>query len=622
MELSLHLLNDKPESQSYFESIVKLDLVARLKTLESRALRKGIGALDPSKNRLIAIGMELDESGKKVKKDHYGVFNLAWQAARHPEWAEQIRLEVDGLRGAIRQAHGAPLQFLIWAGMGGSAEDKHMYQALGLLNGRPRCYVLDSTDPAKLKYILEDIQRRSKLDIAAALRRTLVAGMALGMTSYEPVVNLERLASLYDHHRIDSQANFIYLTIPGSLLDQFAAPRGYRRIELQLDRANSTAGRHSSPLTRGSLYPLGLCGVPLGEWIAATDLTPHEIATAWRLSAFLHAQIGAGRDKVTLILPKGWAGAARWTKQEFEESLGKSEAWGIKIVIGEKIRITNYEPPREPAQDRVFLAIHRQGDSAESRAKAASLRRAGYPLATLTLPRSIVLSRYMQFVHYAVFGLAWMRDMNFVTQPGVELYKAIANRLYAEASKNGGIEKTAAWTARLASPRQSKWRARVTLHHNGVTASGRTAPRIYAELLRAALSSGAGYAELTFFGDTRYSPKGRSLLLTLNRGAEALFRAKTKIPVDIYEGPAVNHSYHEMIIGHGRYFSTILMAETVEQPREIEYSPDYHRAQFLSTIQALEDRGRAVTAITLKDLEASTLDALEEFFHQAAASLH
>ena len=622
MDLSLHLLNDKPESVAHFESIVKHDLVARLKTLESRAQRKGIDALDPSKNRLIAIGMELDESGRKVKKDHYGVFNLAWQAARHPEWPEQIRVELDALRNAIRQAHGVPLQFLIWAGMGGSAEDKNMYQALGLLKGRPRCYVLDSTDPAKLKYILEDIQRRSKLDIAAALRRTLVVGMALGMTSFEPVMNLERLALLYDRHHIASHANFIYLTIPGSLLDEFATPRGFRRVELQLDHANSTAGRHSSPLTRGSLYPLGLCGVPLDAWIAATDLTPGEIAAAWRLSAFLHAQIAAGRDKVTLMLPKSWAGAALWTKQEFEESLGKSEAWGIKIIIGEKIRVTNYKSPRDASQDRVFLSIHHQGDAAESRSKAAAIRRAGYPLATLTLPRSTVLSRYMQFIHYAVFGLAWLRDMNFVTQPGVELYKAIANRLYAEASKNGGIQKTPAWAARLASPQQSKWRARVTLHHKGIAAAGRTAPSIFAELLRAALAAGAGYSELTFFGDTRYSPKGHSLRLTLNRAAEVLFRAKAKIPADIYEGPAVNHSYHEMIIGHGRCFSTILMAETDEQPREIDYSPDYHRAQFLSTIQALEDRGRAVTAITLKDLEPPTLDALEEFFRQAAASLH
>ena len=33
------------------------------------------------------------------------------------------------IRGRIKDTHGAPLQFLIWAGMGGSAEDKSMYNA-------------------------------------------------------------------------------------------------------------------------------------------------------------------------------------------------------------------------------------------------------------------------------------------------------------------------------------------------------------------------------------------------------------------------------------------------------------------------------------------------------------
>ncbi len=41
----------------------------------------------------------------------------------------------------------------------------------------------------------------------------------------------------------------------------------------------------------------------------------------------------------------------------------------------------------------------------------------------------------MQFIHYAVFGLGYLRRMNFVTQPSVELYKAITNRLHAEASE-------------------------------------------------------------------------------------------------------------------------------------------------------------------------------------------
>jgi len=66
--------------------------------------------------------------------------------------------ELDEIKAAIRKTHGAKLRFLIWAGMGGSAEDKSMYNAVGLLKRGPRVYVLDSTDPAKLKSILADIE--------------------------------------------------------------------------------------------------------------------------------------------------------------------------------------------------------------------------------------------------------------------------------------------------------------------------------------------------------------------------------------------------------------------------------------------------------------------------------
>jgi len=97
----------------------------------------------------------------------------------------------------------------------------------------------------------------------------------------------------------------------------------------------------------------------------------------------------------------------------------------------------------------------------------------------------------------------------------------------------------------------------------------------------------------------------------LDRAAEKLFRATLKVPVDVYEGPAMNHSYHEMIIGHGKCFSTVLAAGGGEPA-------DYHRAQFLATQMALAERGRAVVSITLRDMEEASLRALDEFLRQAA----
>ena len=240
-------------------------------------------------------------------------------------------------------------------------------------------------------------------------------------------------------------------------------------------------------------------------------------------------------------------------------------------------------------------------------------------MATLTLPPRCELSRYMQFIHYTVFGIAYLRDMNFVTQPSVELYKTITNQLHASAQKLGGIQKTREWQQMHNSSRQAKWRGRITLFYDRIQAhdaSARAAPEIYAAILRQlSVKRDIEYAELTFFGDLRYSTPGRALRSRLNRAAEFLFRSRLKMPADVYEGPAMNHSYHEMIIGHGKCFSTVLISD------DSEPSADYHRAQFLATQMALAQRNRSVVAILLRDLEEPTLRALEEFFRQAAKHL-
>ena len=186
-----------------------------------RARRDGLESLRVADEPLIALGMELDRGGRVVRNG-YGVFDLAWQAAVRPEWPDQVVSEVAEIRSQLKAAQGVPLRYLIWAGMGGSVEDKSAYAAAGLLRRRIRFYALDSTDPAKLRAILDDIEGRSRRPLREALRSTLVVGMALGMTSYEPVVNLERLTRLFERHGIDGRSNFLYLTLPGSILDQFA----------------------------------------------------------------------------------------------------------------------------------------------------------------------------------------------------------------------------------------------------------------------------------------------------------------------------------------------------------------------------------------------------------------
>jgi hypothetical protein len=148
------------------------------------------------------------------------------------------------------------------------------------------------------------------------------------------------------------------------------------------------------------------------------------------------------------------------------------------------------------------------------------------------------------------------------------------------------------------------------------------APALYAWLLNRFMAGRlAEYCELTFFGDTRYSETGKAVRKVLDRAAESVFRRGLNVPVDVYEGPAMNHSYHEMVIGHGKCFSTVLLSEKAAAMEEIGYDAGYHRAQFLATQMALAERKRPVVAIAIRDLEPASIAALEEFFARAASEL-
>jgi hypothetical protein len=232
----------------------------------------------------------------------------------------------------------------------------------------------------------------------------------------------------------------------------------------------------------------------------------------------------------------------------------------------------------------------------------------------------------MQFIHYTVFGIGYLQQMNFVTQPSVELYKAITNRLHTEAQKAGGIDKTKEWTSTYSSPRKVKYKGAVTLYFDRLpddlaTVQG-SAPQIYAGLLKGLSGERRiEYGELTFFGDLRYSAGGKAVRKVLDRAGDRVFRSALKMPVDVYEGPAMNHSYHEMVIGRGRALSTVLISEKSEKIAAADFTADYHRAQYLATQMALQERGRFVVSISVKDLEENSLSVLDDFFRETAVAL-
>jgi hypothetical protein len=206
----------------------------------------------------------------------------------------------------------------------------------------------------------------------------------------------------------------------------------------------------------------------------------------------------------------------------------------------------------------------------------------------------------------------------------VELYKTLAGEIHADAKRAGSVSKTSAWCSMTASERQSSWRRRLTVYYDTVDANadaGDGAAR-YASLIRQLHANRSiEYGELTFFGDLRLGTAGRAMRATLERSADRVFRRALRIPVDVYEGPAMNHSYHEMIIGHGRCFSTVLLSRKQASIKSVNYTSEYHVSQFLATRMALARRNRPVVAIVVNDLSEHSRAAVDDFFGAVARHL-
>ncbi|MCC6393736.1 MAG: hypothetical protein IT167_24270 [Bryobacterales bacterium] len=91
--VSLKLFHDNPDSSAAYAEFEKQHVLERVKALDAKARRKGLAELDPGRNPLIALGMEVNGEGK-VTKNSYGVFHLSWMAGQHEEWPAEVERQV------------------------------------------------------------------------------------------------------------------------------------------------------------------------------------------------------------------------------------------------------------------------------------------------------------------------------------------------------------------------------------------------------------------------------------------------------------------------------------------------------------------------------------------------
>src|SRR5438309_600527 len=139
-----------------------------------------------------------------------GVLKLDWVEGVARLLADPTKLEE--VEAEARDIWQRGIRHIIWAGMGGSVITVRVLCDLGFCssrdNGQVSIYPLDSTDPAALNGIVRKIAEAKNLALPtgeessnptflrALLADVMMVGVAMGMTSEEPITHLEWFTAL------------------------------------------------------------------------------------------------------------------------------------------------------------------------------------------------------------------------------------------------------------------------------------------------------------------------------------------------------------------------------------------------------------------------------------------
>jgi transaldolase / glucose-6-phosphate isomerase len=315
--------------------------------------------------------------------------------------AGEMADQVPDLEAFAAEAAADGLGHAVLLGMGGSSLFPEVaWRTFGARSGRLDLRVLDTTDPAAIARVGEEVDLDTCLFVAASK-----SGTTLETTS--------QLAYFWERSG-GRGANFVAITDPGTELAKLGHERGFRRV---FENRPDIGGRYSA-LSYFGLVPAALLGADLAGLLerGATLADPDSAGAgadhpAVRLGAALGAAALAGRDKLTLVLPGEIAFFGLWLEQLVAESTGK-EGTGIVPVAGELLG-----RPRDYGDDRLFVAIG-------YRPTLDDLAAAGHPVVELAYRGPLDLGAQVTLWEQAVALAGAVLGINPFDQPDVAAAKA------------------------------------------------------------------------------------------------------------------------------------------------------------------------------------------------------
>lgn len=314
-------------------------------------------------------------------------------------------------------------------GMGGSSLcPEVLSKSFGRLAGFPELHVLDSTDPAQVKSIEDQI------DIA----NTLFFVSSKSGTTLEPNIFKQYFFErAKDAVGEQAASRFIAITDPGSKLREEAEAENFRKIFLGVP---SIGGRYSA-LSDFGLAPAAAMGIDVSSFLERTISMVRACGDASArnnpgviLGAVLGSAHNAGRDKVTIISSPGIYDLGAWLEQLIAESTGKN---------GKGLIPVDREPAGSPGiygDDRVFVYLRL--DSAPDASQDAAIKQlieAGQPVIMISVAEVYDLGQEFFRWEIATAVAGSIIGINPFDQPDVEASKIATRKLTEEYEQSGSL---------------------------------------------------------------------------------------------------------------------------------------------------------------------------------------
>ncbi len=570
-----------------------------------------------------------------------GALKLDWVEGVQRLLADNAMLEQ--VEAEARAIWERGIRHIIWAGMGGSIMAVRVLTDLGFCSGRDNghvtIYPLDSTDPAALNEIVREIAQAKHLArpsgeesstpafVLALLEDVMMVGVAMGMTSEEPITHLEWFTELLQQAGLRPAEHLLVMTLPGSYLDRFAEVQQAPSLPLQLDGGTGTGGRMSAPTTRVFLLPVALSLTRLsGEprqlravLRRAWDEYDLDLATERpadhpfvQLAAALSDASVDGACRLLLKMPEGWQPLVPWIEQLMEESLGKG---GKGVVVFDDQSLNPQAPAYRSSstlQVRVVTDLTQLDEE-----KSFNLSQ---PYLARKEPRDRLVAVATSFLGWqlsmALYG--YVHRITFAGQPAVENYKARARVLRTQ---DDPLQVTKNWAATTTETDPSSRIAYSLLAPQGVEAQGSPASIVVGTLQRTATASpgypSLGYLDLTINGElpSRFVSALDAQLRTI--GNELL-----GVPVKLRRAPAAYHSTEQSEMdGPPLLVSLRVLARDHEASLLGNYTDTFLCAQAVSTWQAMLEQGRPCFLLIIDGSIDDAVEPLHRFFSEVAAHL-